>query len=79
MDADGKYTDEFSFKGDMWSLGMVLYYLCYSRLPYSQIEDVDILRQEIRQFKTITIPEDDGPGGRVIPDELKFLIRILVS
>ncbi|KAF9348332.1 putative serine/threonine-protein kinase iks1 [Mortierella sp. NVP85] len=79
VDADGKYTDEFSSKGDMWSLGMVLYYLCYSRLPYSQIEDVDILRQEIRQFKTITIPEDDGPGGRVIPKDLKILIRVLLS
>ncbi|KAF9984898.1 putative serine/threonine-protein kinase iks1 [Modicella reniformis] len=79
VDADGKYTDEFSFKGDMWSLGMVLYYLCYSCLPYSQIEDVDLLRQEIRQFQSITIPEDDGPGGRVIPEDLKFLIRVLLS
>ncbi|KAG0243201.1 putative serine/threonine-protein kinase iks1 [Mortierella sp. GBA43] len=79
VDADGKYTDEFSFKGDMWSLGMVLYYLCYSRLPYSQIDDVDLLRQEIRQVTSIPIPEDDGPGGRVLPDELKFLIRMLLS
>ncbi|KAI7817432.1 kinase-like domain-containing protein [Gamsiella multidivaricata] len=78
VDVDGRYTDEFSFKGDMWSLGMVLYYLCYSRLPYSQIEDVDILRKEIRQFKSITIPED-GPDGRVIPEELKILIRVLLS
>lgn len=52
VDADGRYTDEFSFKGDMWSLGMVLYYLCYSRLPYSQIDDVDILREEIRGFRS---------------------------
>lgn len=52
MDANGRYTDEFSFKGDMWSLGMVLYYLCYSRLPYTQIDDVDILKEEIREFKS---------------------------
>ncbi|KAG0265466.1 putative serine/threonine-protein kinase iks1 [Mortierella polycephala] len=77
-DVTGRYTDEFSFKGDMWSLGMVLYYLCYSRLPYSQIEDVDILKEEIKGFKSISIPEDE-PGGRVIPDELKYLIRILLS
>ncbi|KAF9350987.1 putative serine/threonine-protein kinase iks1 [Mortierella sp. AD094] len=78
VDAEGRYTNEFSFKGDMWSLGMVLYFLCYSRLPYSQIEDVDILRTEIRQFKSITIPED-GPGDRIIPEELKILIRVLLS
>ncbi|KAF9114544.1 hypothetical protein BGX27_010519 [Mortierella sp. AM989] len=78
VDSEGRYTNEFSFKGDMWSLGMVLYYLCYSRLPYTQIEDVDILRNEIRQFKSISIPED-GPGERVIPEELKILIRVLLS
>ncbi|KAF9194113.1 putative serine/threonine-protein kinase iks1 [Haplosporangium sp. Z 767] len=78
VDVNGRYTDEFSFKGDMWSLGMVLYYLCYSRLPYSQIEDVDILKEEIKGFKSISIPEDE-PGGRIIPDELKYLIRILLS
>ncbi|KAF9412154.1 hypothetical protein BGZ94_001125 [Podila epigama] len=78
VDANGRYTDEFSFKGDMWSLGMVLYYLCYSRLPYSQIDDVDILREEIRGFKTITLPRDE-PGDRVIPEELKILIRVLLS
>ncbi|KAF9964911.1 putative serine/threonine-protein kinase iks1 [Mortierella alpina] len=79
VDSEGRYTDEFSFKGDMWSLGMVLYYLCYSRLPYSQIEDVDILKDEIREFRSITIPADESEGGRVIPDELKILIRVLLS
>ncbi|KAG0271750.1 putative serine/threonine-protein kinase iks1 [Linnemannia exigua] len=78
VDANGRYTDEFSFKGDMWSLGMVLYYLCYSRLPYSQIDDVDILKEEIREFKSITLPADDS-GDRVIPEELKILVRVLLS
>ncbi|KAF9151772.1 putative serine/threonine-protein kinase iks1 [Linnemannia schmuckeri] len=78
VDANGRYTDEFSFKGDMWSLGMVLYYLCYSRLPYTQIDDVDILKEEIREFKSITLPADES-GDRVIPEELKILIRVLLS
>ncbi|KAF9341970.1 putative serine/threonine-protein kinase iks1 [Linnemannia elongata] len=78
VDANGRYTDEFSFKGDMWSLGMVLYYLCYSRLPYTQIDDVDILKEEIREFKSITLPADES-SDRVIPEELKILIRVLLS
>ncbi|KAF8931008.1 putative serine/threonine-protein kinase iks1 [Haplosporangium gracile] len=78
VDANGRYTDEFSFKGDMWSLGMVLYYLCYSRLPYTQIDDVDILKEEIREFKSITLPADES-GERAIPEELKILIRVLLS
>ncbi|KAG0045741.1 putative serine/threonine-protein kinase iks1 [Gryganskiella cystojenkinii] len=76
VDDNGRYMNEFSFKGDMWSLGMVLYYLCYSRLPYTQIEDVDILREEIRGIKSFTLPPDDE---RVIPEELKILIRVLLS
>ncbi|KAF9434150.1 hypothetical protein BGZ76_008474 [Entomortierella beljakovae] len=42
VDAEGRYTNEFSFKGDMWSL-------------------------------------DDEQGDRIIPDELKILIRVLLS
>jgi serine/threonine protein kinase len=51
LDARGRNTVDYSPKADMWSLGMVLYYLCYSRLPYSNIDDVDILRQEILSFQ----------------------------
>ncbi|KAG0199883.1 putative serine/threonine-protein kinase iks1 [Mortierella sp. GBA30] len=46
--------------------------------PELLAEDVDILKEEIREFKSITIPED-GPDDRVIPDELKILIRVLLS
>ena len=35
---------------DMWSLGVVLFFLCYARLPYPQVEDVDRLRQDIIAF-----------------------------
>jgi hypothetical protein len=41
----------------MWSLGMVLYYLCYSRLPYDQVDDVDLLKQEILHFEGLAIHE----------------------
>lgn len=50
VDEHGKYLREFSPKSDMWSLGMVLYYLCYSSLPYKQIDDVDALKAEILSF-----------------------------
>ncbi|KAG0230867.1 putative serine/threonine-protein kinase iks1 [Actinomortierella wolfii] len=78
VDEHGRYMNEFSFKGDMWSLGMILYYLCYSRLPYSQIDDVDLLKEEIRSFRSITLPEDESPD-RIVPEELKILIRMLLS
>ncbi|RUP52448.1 kinase-like domain-containing protein [Jimgerdemannia flammicorona] len=50
VDERGKYLRDFSPKSDMWSLGMVLYYLCYSVLPYRQVEDVEELKEEILAF-----------------------------
>lgn len=51
LDPVGRNTIDYSPKADMWSLGMVLYYLCYSRLPFTVIDDVDRLRDEILAFK----------------------------
>ncbi|KAJ1659451.1 putative serine/threonine-protein kinase iks1 [Dispira simplex] len=58
VDQRGRYLDVYSTKADMWSLGMILYYLCYSRLPYTQIEDVDILRREILGLHKLEFPDE---------------------
>jgi serine/threonine protein kinase len=50
-DDKGQYVNPHSFKGDMFSLGIILYYLCFSRVPYVCIDDVDALKEEILQFK----------------------------
>ena len=50
-DEYGRLLTEFSPKADVWSLGVVLFYLCYSDVPYCQVEDVDSLREEIIGFK----------------------------
>lgn len=96
LDPRGRNTVDYSPKADMWSLGMVLYYLCYSRLPYSVIADVDILRNEILSFKDVRFPASrfdiyphssqlykeavqDPTLQSDIPNELKLLIRMLLS
>ncbi|KAJ1929658.1 putative serine/threonine-protein kinase iks1 [Tieghemiomyces parasiticus] len=62
-DRDGHFLDAYSVKADVWSLGMILHYLCYSRLPYSQVEDVDILRLEILALRNVHVPPP-LPGSR---------------
>lgn len=96
LDPRGRNTVDYSPKADMWSLGMVLYYLCYSRLPYSIIADVDVLRDEILAFKDVRFPisrfdiyknndelyssaMNDPTIQSDIPNELKLLIRMLLS
>ncbi|KAI8072397.1 kinase-like domain-containing protein [Gongronella butleri] len=89
LDAQGRNVVEYSSKADMWSLGMVLYYLCYSCLPYTHINDVDLLREEILNFKEIKFPKSrldafhNTPlthrAVSEIPQEFKLLIRVLLS
>ncbi|KAJ3091995.1 putative serine/threonine-protein kinase iks1 [Quaeritorhiza haematococci] len=65
-DRGGRFTGTHSSKSDMWSLGIVLYYLCYSKVPYTQVDDVDVLKDEILAFERV-------------PQELKRLIVKLLS
>lgn len=68
----------------MWSVGMVLYYLCYSGVPFSQTDDVDLLKAEIMSIdgysflnfsETMKFPD----AGDRVPLELKQMIRCLLS
>jgi len=40
---------EFTEKSDMWSLGIVLYAMCFSRVPWSH-DDPSVLKATIRRF-----------------------------
>jgi serine/threonine protein kinase len=60
----------------MWSLGIILYFLCYSRVPWSQLENTEFLTREILDFKEPVYP--DG-GERVSPIFISFMSRLLVK
>lgn len=54
--ADGPFGN-FTFKSDIFSLGMILYFLCFGELPYNSAdiinednEDLDQLREEITHW-----------------------------
>ncbi|CAG8479353.1 5677_t:CDS:10 [Dentiscutata erythropus] len=79
VDERGRYLKEYSQKSDMWSLGMVLYYLCYSRLPYRQNDDVDLLKQEILHFNCVSFPDIGMASNRRISSQLRSLITCLLS
>lgn len=42
-----KLSSEILRKSDLWSVGMVIYYLNYHTLPYQNINDFDLLKTEI--------------------------------
>ena len=47
----GEYLACHDYQTDMWSLGIILYFLCYSKLPFTQLENIDQLRNEILNFQ----------------------------
>ncbi|RKP38994.1 kinase-like domain-containing protein, partial [Dimargaris cristalligena] len=76
VDQRGRYLDAYSVKADVWSLGMILYYLCYSKLPFTQIDNVDILRSEILGLHGIQMPAE---GQVSIPRVVHELITTMLN
>ncbi|KAI8849380.1 kinase-like domain-containing protein [Chytridium lagenaria] len=75
-DEHGHFKHDHSPYGDLFSLGMILYYLCYSRVPYSQVDDVDLLKEEILAFDGLQLPTE---VDHRVPLELKHLMVQLLS
>ncbi|KAJ2908401.1 putative serine/threonine-protein kinase iks1, partial [Coemansia aciculifera] len=80
VDDAGRFLDSYSTKSDMWSLGMVLYYLCYSKLPYPDIDDIDVLRKAVLEFKHVDFTKAQRPGGAdAIPLEMRRIMQLLLN
>ncbi|MCJ1438260.1 putative serine/threonine-protein kinase iks1 [Xylographa pallens] len=73
----------FTAKSDVFSLGMILYFLCFAQLPYryadtlnEENEDVDLLREEIATWSGL---EDQRSVRPDLPDKLYRFLRRLLS
>ncbi|KAF4553088.1 Protein kinase domain-containing protein 27 [Elsinoe fawcettii] len=83
QDRPGGAYGNFTTKSDVFSLGMILYYMCFGDLPYTNAdvheenEDMDLLRAEISAWTGFT---DKGKGKKRsdLPEQLyRFLKRLL--
>lgn len=45
---------ELSSKADIWSLGILFHLLLFFELPYAQVDDIDLLREEILTFTNLS-------------------------
>ena len=75
-DPFGNYLPNHSITIDLWSLGVVLYFICFAEVPFAQTDDVDALREEILQFDSSKMA---FPVAKRVPDYFLFLIRSLLS
>lgn len=81
-DASGRYGN-FTAKSDIFSLGMILYFMCFGRLPYinanivrEELEDIDQLRAEISDWKGFQDERRERPD---LPSELYRLLKRLLA
>ncbi|KAI7087172.1 kinase-like protein [Hortaea werneckii] len=78
---EGAFGD-FTTKSDIFSLGMIVYFMCFGRLPYihadgidENSEDLDALRSEITKWQGFN---DEARSRSDLPEKLyKFLKRLL--
>ncbi|OAQ97170.1 hypothetical protein LLEC1_03048 [Akanthomyces lecanii] len=73
----------FTTKSDMFSLGMILYFMCFGKLPYrsanaiqEELEDVELLRAEISDWKGFKDERRERPD---LPAKLYTLLKKLLS
>ncbi|KAI4253913.1 MAG: hypothetical protein L6R42_007400, partial [Xanthoria sp. 1 TBL-2021] len=74
---------QFTTKSDIFSLGMILYFLCFSRLPYQyadhlneENEDLEQLRDEITSWSGLQEERKLRPD---LPEKLYTFLRRLLS
>ncbi|KAI3322656.1 kinase-like protein [Xylariaceae sp. AK1471] len=82
MDTRGQFGN-FTVKSDVFSLGMILYFLCFGRLPYrnanvvqEELEDVDQLRAEIADWKGFQDERRERPD---LPARLYQLLKKMLA
>ncbi|KAI0441937.1 kinase-like domain-containing protein [Xylaria telfairii] len=81
-DARGQFGN-FTVKSDVFSLGMILYFLCFGRLPYrnanvvqEELEDIDLLRAEIADWKGFQDERRERPD---LPSKLYQLLKKMLA
>lgn len=81
-DETGRYGN-FTTKSDIFSLGMILYFMCFGRLPYvsaesiqEEFEDLDQLRAEISSWQGFKDERQERPD---LPDQLYSFLKRLLS
>ncbi|OAA73399.1 protein kinase [Cordyceps fumosorosea ARSEF 2679] len=80
--ATGRYGN-FTTKSDMFSLGMILYFMCFGKLPYrsanaiqEELEDVELLRAEITDWQGFIEERRERPD---LPAKLYTLLKKLLA
>ncbi len=65
---------QFNKKTDVYALGMILYFMCFGKLPYEYSNEVELLKNEIKGSNELMMIDRED----LLP-EFKYLIKNLTS
>ncbi|GME79562.1 unnamed protein product [Ambrosiozyma monospora] len=78
LEPDGRLK-EFSYASDIYSLGLILYYLCFDKLPFKS-EGPELIRNEISQFEFLKgfekirkISDDASSKDTLLPEWIEMI------
>lgn len=78
---DGSFG-QFTTKSDIFSLGMIVYFMCFGRLPYSNADDINEEREDLDELRAEIMKwpgfDDEIRARPDLPEKLyKYLKRLL--
>ena len=67
------FGEHVTYKSDIWSLGIILYLLCFKEYPYKGKNEVTLLK-DIRSNKKLKMPDDED-----LADLLKKMLTVNIN
>jgi len=82
QDEFGRYGNHTT-KSDIFSLGMIIYFMCYGTLPYAaannEMENIDVVREEILSWPGLQDGAAEEYARPELPRQLIALLKVLLA
>ena len=65
----------FDKSSDIYAVGLVLYFICFTILPFTQVDNVDILKQEILSRHDFDYFEDNSRVDSSLKNAIKLMLH----
>lgn len=79
----GGRLGDFTTKSDIFSLGMIVYFMCFGRLPYSNADDINEEKEDLNELRAEIMEwtgfDDETRVRPDLPEKLYRFLRRLLS